>query len=285
MTILLIKIKRKIIAFMICQFAKSNFFIKVARELVRVYDNDCNADMEKNGERFLQNFLTAKASPTSVYVDVGANVGDWSEALVLGGGRIGRLIAVDPSRKNLELVKEKLNRLNFNKFELCECALSDSIGQTQFYINKDPNLSGHDSIFNMTVIGYQEGIECINVETSTLDELAKKLTISDIYFLKIDVEGNELAVLKGAESLLEKENIDFIQIEFGHAARAARVYLHDIINYTNKYNYIIFVILPTGLMPLNFTPFTENRYTYINFLLVKKSEVIKLKEIIIENRS
>ncbi len=264
--------------------ARSLYLVKFAREVVRVYDNDCNADMERNGERKLLNFLCSKGNKGSVFVDVGANVGDWSEALVCTRGDIGRLIAVDPLMRNLNLVQKKLERKHFDRFELCECALSDTIGRTSFYINKDPALSGHDSLFNMSDIGYKDGVECIDVETTTLDALSRKLSINNIYFLKIDVEGNELSVLKGAQSLLEQGNISFIQFEFGHAARAARTYLHDFVNFLSKYDYDIFVILPSGLMPLKISPFTENRYSYINFLLVKKAELNKVGSLISKSR-
>ena len=38
----------------------------------------------------------------------------------------------------------------------------------------------------------------------------------------------------------------------------------------------MFVIKPSGLLPLNFTPFTENRYAFINFLVVRKSSVDRI---------
>ena len=71
--------------------------------------------------------------------------------------------------------------------------------------------------------------------------------------------------------------IDFIQLEFGHAARAAGVYLHDIVHFVNEYDYQIFVIKPSGLLPLDFSPFSENRYSYINFLLAKRGVLGELK--------
>ncbi len=155
--------------------------------------------------------------------------------------------------------------------------MSDSVGKVKFFTNKDRTLSGHDSMFDMQEIGYTESVDSIEVECDTLDNLAKKLEISDVDYLKIDVEGNELSVLKGAKSLLSHGSIDFIQIEFGHASRAARVYLHEIVNFVNQLNYEIFVIKPKGLLPLNFTPFTENQYSYINFLIVRAGALGKLQ--------
>lgn len=255
--------------------SKSYHLTQIARRIVQVYDNDCNDDMEKNGEKKLLQLIASSSGVDSVFMDVGANVGDWSAALI-GVGYTGRLVAVDPLGRNLSTVREKLTALNYSNFELCECALSDKVGKFKFFISKDPSLSGHDSLFNMQEIGYKEGVDCIDVQSNTLDELVKQVNILKIDFLKIDVEGNELSVLKGAKSLLSKEAIDFIQIEFGHASRAAHIYLHDIVNFVNDYKYTIFVIKPTGFLPLDFSPFTENRYSYINFLLAKNSVLSKL---------
>jgi len=115
--------------------------------------------------------------------------------------------------------------------------------------------------------------------------LVKRLSIKKINFLKIDVDGNELSVLEGAKSLLSSEKIDFIQIEFGHVSRAAHIYLHDIVNFVNKYYYTIFVIKPTGYMQLGFSPFTENRYSYINFLLARSGVLSKLNGHILKNKA
>jgi hypothetical protein len=83
--------------------------------------------------------------------------------------------------------------------------------------------------------------------------------------------------LKGADRLLRSGAIDYIQIEFGHAARAAKVYLHDIVNIAAKNSYDLYVIKCKGFTPLNFTPFTENRYSYVNLLLARKAAAKELE--------
>lgn len=64
--------------------ARSYSVTQFARYVVREHDNDCNADMEKNGERNLQKLIASSSTANSVFVDVGANVGDWSAALIGG---------------------------------------------------------------------------------------------------------------------------------------------------------------------------------------------------------
>jgi FkbM family methyltransferase len=256
--------------------AKSYHITQFARKIVRAYDNDCNGNIATNGESRIQRLMASMSGDSSVSFDVGANVGDWSEAWVRSGAK-GRLVAVDPLRRNLDAVQDKLERLEWGRYDLCEMALSEMTGMVKFFTNRDKSLSGHDSLLDMRSIGYGEVLDCVEVKTETLDSLAKQLGTPDILFLKVDVEGNELSVLKGAKELMACDAIEFIQIEFGHAARAARVYLHDIVAYVGQYQYDMFIIKPNGLAPLNFSPFTENRYACINFLIARRASLDKLR--------
>ena len=62
--------------------AQSYYMTQFARMVVKSYDNDCNADMHRNGESRLQGVVSSLSDVDSVFVDVGANVGEWSAALV-----------------------------------------------------------------------------------------------------------------------------------------------------------------------------------------------------------
>ena len=247
-------------------FAKNYYAAEFARMIVQIFDNDRNPVFKENGELKLLTHLVIISDTESNFVDVGANVGDYSMELIKAG-LIGNLFLVDPLEKNLLTAKKKLINLNFTNFELMQFALSDSTGQQIFYTNLDNNLSGHDSLYEMSSIGYAEKVRSTEVEVRRLDDVVS-FSRKKIHFLKIDVEGNELNVLKGAEDLLTRGDIGFIQFEFGNAAKAARVYLHDIVFFLESKQYIIYVVKPKGLLPLVFTPFTEMRYSCINFLAV-----------------
>lgn len=158
--------------------------------------------------------------------------------------------------------------------------MSDYEGTSTFYTNVDFKNSGHDSLLDMAEIGYHEERDVIEVQVSSLDRLSHDLGVTNIDFVKIDVEGNELNVLKGAKNLLSKGAIKFIQLELGHAMRAKRVYFHDVFDFLDKYNYVPFVILPKGVRLLEFTPFLENRYSFVNLLFVRKDCIDNISDII-----
>lgn len=87
------------------------------------------------------------------------------------------------------------------------------------------------------------------VEIVRLDTFCLARGIDHIHFLKADVEGAELDVLRGAGRLLEEERIDAIQFEFGEGHLAARTFFRDFFSLLNP-TYQLYRILPHGLYPL-----------------------------------
>ncbi len=273
-------LKRILSIFLSKLFAKSYYVTQLSRQIVQVYDNDQNGIFKENGELKLLIHITKISNSESVFIDVGANIGDYSIEIIKAG-ITGKLILVDPLNKNLSVASQKILNLNFKNFELIHCALSNSTGIQIFYTNLDDNLSGHDSLYDMSSIGYSEKTEKIEVQVKKFDDVLSHSKIEKIHFLKIDVEGNELYVLQGADNYLTRGVISFIQFEFGNAAKAARVYLHDIVFLLESKQYKIFVVKPKGLLPLDFTPFTEMRYSCINLLAVHKNSMSSVSDIII----
>jgi hypothetical protein len=78
-----------------------------------------------------------------------------------------------------------------------------------------------------------------------LDHLAKQLALSDRFFFKIDVEGGELAVLKGAIETIKRHQ-PIIQCEVLHAHRNSERLINDetkqtILNLLKELNYVPFL--------------------------------------------
>ena len=95
---------------------------------------------------------------------------------------------------------------------LIKKALSDKIGQVPFYTFDET--TGISSLFNREVFsGYTNMVETV-VECTTIDDLCTQLKVATIDYLKIDAEGSELNILKGAKKMLHGGNINNIQVEF-----------------------------------------------------------------------
>ena len=260
--------------------AKSFYISQLARLVVKLYDNDGNTHIRDNGELLLLKYLVKLSNNQSVVFDIGANIGDYSIELIQAGLR-GKLILIDPLAKNLNIASKKINNIDYKDFKTIECAVSNTTGKQIFYTNTDESMSGHDSLYDMKKIGYSDKTISIEVQVKKLDDILLELNVSDVHFIKMDVEGNEFNVLSGAKNALDNGVIKFIQFEFGNASKSARVFLYDLVSLLESKQYKIYVVKPKGLLPLEYTPFTEMRYSMINFLAVEKNSVEKILPITI----
>lgn len=149
-------------------------------------------------------FCSAAKRNSGLLVDVGANIGYFS-LLWLGLNKRNRVISVEASPRNISIIKEniKLNNL-FGRLNISHAAASDQIGTVRFDVGPEEQ-TGWGGITT------GDAIKTLEIETVTLDKLLGNEEVIDL--LKIDVEGAELLVLKGAETLLKMKRIKKIWFE------------------------------------------------------------------------
>ncbi len=125
-------------------------------------------------------------------IDIGAHLGSQLSTFVALAPR-GKHIAVEPVPYKAKWLQQK-----FPEVAIHEVALSDRSGQVTFSIHT--SRTGYSSLGQQLESG--EKIEQITVQQTSLDALLDEAQRVD--FIKIDVEGWELFVLKGAERLLTR---------------------------------------------------------------------------------
>lgn len=173
--------------------------------------------------------------------------------------------AFDPLKKNLDQYDLALN--DFGNYKTFQVALASRVGSQKFFSNLDDSLSGHDSLFNMSAIGYFEKTKEITVKLRTLDSYSSLLKNKNVCFIKIDVEGSEIDVLNGSDSVL-RSGVSFIQFEFGHAARANKTLFYDLIKLLEKYFFTIYLIKQKSVEKVIYSPSLENQFKCANFLAI-----------------
>jgi hypothetical protein len=96
--------------------------------------------------------------------------------------------------------------------------------------------------------------------------------IEVINWLKVDVEGHELEVLKGAESTISSKQIDFISFEFGGANIDTRTFFKDYYNFFDEEDYRIYRILPSGkLYEIQSYKESEEKFRVTNYVAVNSN--------------
>jgi FkbM family methyltransferase len=130
--------------------------------------------------------------PGSSFVDIGANVGYYTRLASRLVGPGGRVVAFEPLLAALALLR--LNTAELENTDVHAVALSDFVGEATFAIRKH----GDTSSLRTASDGSRE----IRVEVTTADCMLRDLPA--ISLIKIDVEGFELEVLRGAEETIRQ---------------------------------------------------------------------------------
>jgi FkbM family methyltransferase len=144
--------------------------------------------------------------PHMTIVDVGANFGYYSLVGAKSLNGTGQVIAFEPVPSNYQLLVKNIQQNQFKNIIPVQKALSDMNGARELFLNA--RNYGNCSFSDKNV---SESASPITVETLTLDSYLKKLGVQRVDLLKIDVEGAEPLVLKGARQTLQQTRLIFME--------------------------------------------------------------------------
>ena len=145
--------------------------------------------------------LSRYARPGSTAVDVGANVGIVTVPLAFAVGPFGRVLAFEPNAGNVDRLRENLLLNHLSQVSVHALALGATPGDIVLNLGSDPAF--HSSVEVMTPWRTNNAV---TVPCSTLDVMWEEAESPDVSVVKIDVEGGELAVLKGARTMLDRDH-------------------------------------------------------------------------------
>ena len=153
--------------------------------------------------------------PGDIVADVGANLGYMTSLAAARVGAEGKVLAFEPHPRAYELLERNVARwrvlAGVGRVELRQLALSDAAGEGELF-------SGGTSEFDMAVASLGDdkhppmgaSSEAIAVPLARLDEIEG---VDRVGVMKVDVEGHEPSVLRGAGRLLENGAIRDIVFE------------------------------------------------------------------------
>ncbi|MEJ6981612.1 FkbM family methyltransferase [Pedobacter sp. P351] len=161
-------------------------------------------------------WVTSNLSESGVFYDIGANTGAYS---LIGGSRLnayGKVYAFEPVPSTfIELCQNvQLNKLE-EKVIPINVALSDSNSVVPFGLNSfSGGVAMHMGLSDTEILANSdETVFNYLIRTQTLDSLVKEFNLLPPTIIKIDVDGPEFKVLKGASNVLKSEKLLSLQIE------------------------------------------------------------------------
>jgi FkbM family methyltransferase len=149
--------------------------------------------------------LQARRLRGEVAFDVGVNYGYTSAWLSRWADRV---YTFEPNPNNAAMIREQLRIRQIDNVEHIQTAVSDHPGEGVLHLKP---FDGHHSLAD---IGASSTVATMPVPLTTLDRFAQERGIERVSLLKIDVEGFEPEVLRGARGLLSARAIDLVLFEY-----------------------------------------------------------------------
>jgi FkbM family methyltransferase len=186
--------------------------------------------------------LVSALSAGDTAVDVGANKGAYLYWMRRRVGKSGKVVAFEPQVRLAAYLRAMVSRMGWTNVSIREAALSDAPGDRVLHVpgtGDSPGASLEDAVLTTGA--------CRD-ETCTADTLDRQLEGERVALIKVDVEGHELAVFRGAErTLAESRPTLLFECEARHLTRHTP---RDVFAFLEKRGYQGSFFTPDGLTPV-----------------------------------
>ena len=248
------KIKIKDLEFIIKKFFFSQSYL-LKKRLLRAINNNYENELT---------FIDRFSDKSKNAIDIGVYRGVYSLKL---SQNFKQIYAFEPNPLLFPYLKKKLRKIIKN-IDLYNLALSDHTGTTELKLPLRSESIFKDNIEELYQLGAAsihpnnefKSFKKVMVNTEKLDNIS----INDIGFIKIDVEGHELEVINGAKETISKNKpVLLIEIEKRHSKRS----VEDTINSINNLGYNCFFAQNNNLVS---TEHLNDKKLFNNFFFLPK---------------
>ena len=170
-------------------------------KLVTIFGHDYVSSANLYNEKEIKKIF--KPKPKNIVIDVGAYLGYYTIRAAKMVGQGGLVIAIEPNPLSYELLKENLEINKITNVKTINKALYSSEGKIAFVCKSAGASSSY--VYNIRKTLENDG-KIIFVEALTLDRVINQFEIKHVDWLKIDAEGSEVEILKGANETLKITN-------------------------------------------------------------------------------
>lgn len=180
-----------------------------------------------------------------VIFDIGANIGEYTLYAASLINSNGKVYSFEPVQSVFNTLKQNvdLNSHLRNKIICINKGLGNKKAILPIY---DEQNNINEGLFSIHQKNFIQSKKIQDIEIDTLDNFVNENSIDKIDFIKIDVEGNELYVLQGAESCLKKLQPKLLIEMSEKNFNAAGYTKQNIFNFLESLGYSIHLILKRG---------------------------------------
>lgn len=222
-----------------------------------------------SGESFvIKNILKKEIRKKEpIMFDIGANRGDYAENLLKEFPK-AKIFAFEPIPSAYELLKKKLLGSTVQVFNI---GFGSEKAIKKIYSYVQDMGSPHSSMFGevFTKIHHVKALKETDFSCTTVDDFCSENGINSIDFMKIDTEGNEFNILRGATRMINENRVHFIQFEFNEMNIISRVFLKNFYDILNQYEF--YRLSEKKLVPLHEYNPTNEIFKFQNIFAVNKN--------------
>jgi FkbM family methyltransferase len=169
-------------------------------------------------EHRLVGFATALLRPGDVAVDAGAHLGWLSIHFAAAVGREGAVVSIEPVPEHFERLARTAATARERgwRWTAHNVALGETSGRAELSVGNEVNPGFSTIVPGFSRDGLRKAV--ISVPVRPLDELLDEAKLDRVRLLKVDVEGAEGLVLRGARRALEARRIEHLIVELSPQA-------------------------------------------------------------------
>jgi len=195
-----------------------------------------------------------KILPGDIVVDVGAGCGDELCFFSKQVHQEGRVIAIEANPDCIRRIYKVAKIAGIGNATIIHCAVGSHEGTAKITTESSDSISDR-------IIENENGIEGQNVNLTTMDDIFEELRLQKIDFLKINIEGGEIDLLKGL-------------IKYWRNVKNYCISCHDFMSPEQRtYDSIRRWFLERGIPPLSYAP-TDYARTWRNYYVYASTPVV-----------
>jgi len=192
------------------------------------------------------NFLKSNGFKPKCILDIGACIGEWTSSIkqVFPDATFVMFEANDKFKNILTRKIDGKTKVHMN-------CLSDTIKDVYFYVKGSddvPNISDTGgSYYRDNTIFFTNDVHEKKLRTTTIDEIVKQNNYTNIDFMKLDTQGSELDILKGATETIKNNFVKYILLEMNiYEYNKNNPTIDEIILFMKNLNYSFYDIWNLG---------------------------------------
>lgn len=196
--------------------------------------------------------------------DVGANMGFYTIWMSKFTNAPASIHSFEPDKKNYERLSKNIAANNLQQVVV---ANREGAGASEKEVMFTTGLDGENHIAS------EKSTNTVTVKLITLDKYCAAKNIHHIRYCKIDVEGFEIDVLKGAEKMLAGKKIDILQLEINKTLQNSGNTAENLLEVINSIGYTLcsYDVTNRQLVPIKYTAGRENYFAVADIEAANKS--------------